>query len=553
MSATDDLIKQILASSNTSKWTGQGYGSAEKNAADMAKILSSIGITDIHQFGKIPQYETRSQYKGQDVQVDDEGNPYIMVPGAGLDDYGNPMPARQNIDPKDVKQEKVKVGETFGNIKTGQEVPNTYSERQTGDFFGGTFAGKGNTGYGVRFDASGNPIFYTQGASSNDVANIMQDLGPVGNIAAAALGGPWAVAALAAASGKPIKDIAKSAALSYLGGQAGDLVSGTSGITDVLGKTGTDVLSGAAKQYVASGGKADPIQALIAGGLNAGTGSIADQLGLKDLTPAQQKMLSTALGGAISGQSLDKILMNAAMTGAMTKDNTASNLGPGTAEEFSKGLIPGYFLPGGAGYTDKQVTNPLGPTEEFDPSTVDWEALAKEGMSPEDLAKREALMKMGGQDMQINPNYWKEYNDNLIDIVNNKGGYTSQWQTVGGDRIMVQDDGTAIATNENGDSYSLDADQVTKMIDQGLLNTDASGYTAATGGTKTGATRTTTPIKTTTPTTSGTTSAGGQQQTVQLPSQDPFAHIKLMKELFGPNVDLTPTDSSDNTSGSEAE
>ena len=236
------------------------------------------------------------------------------------------------------------------------------------------------------------------------------------------------------------------------------------------------------------------------------------------------------------------------------KDSTASSLGPGTAEEFSKGLIPGYFLPGGEGYTDKQVTNPLGPTEEFDPSTVDWEALAKEGMSPEDIAKRDALMKMGGQEMQIDPNNWKEYNDRLIDIVNNKGGYTSQWQTVGGDRIMIQDDGTAIGTNENGEPYSLDANQVTKMIDQGLLNTDESGYTAATGGTKGGRTKTTAKMPTTPTTTSAASPfAGAQQQGPILPSQDPFAHIKLMKELFGTDVDLTPTDSSDNTSGDNAE
>ena len=57
MSAQDDLIKQILASSDKSKWTGQGYGSAEKNAADMARIMAGIGITDVKQFGKVPTYE----------------------------------------------------------------------------------------------------------------------------------------------------------------------------------------------------------------------------------------------------------------------------------------------------------------------------------------------------------------------------------------------------------------------------------------------------------------------------------------------------------------
>jgi len=105
---------QILAQGTTDKWTGEGKGSAEANAADMASILSGIGITDISQFGKLP-----------------DGN--------------------------------------FGNKVTGQAVPNTYSERQTGNAFGGTFAGKGNTGYRVEFDAQGNPLFYTTGASSSNV------------------------------------------------------------------------------------------------------------------------------------------------------------------------------------------------------------------------------------------------------------------------------------------------------------------------------------------------------------------------------------------------
>jgi hypothetical protein len=519
MSATDDLIKQILASSNTSKWTGEGFGSAEKNAADMANILSKAGITDIKQLGIKKE----------------------VIP-AMAGEWGETPEQTVN---------------KYYNKETGQELENTYGERQTGDFFGGTFSGKGNTGYGVQFRPDGTPVFYTQGASSNDVAKIMEMAGPVGQIAVGALGGPVAVAALAAASGKPIGDIVKSAALSYLGGQAGNMVSGASGVTDVLGKAGTDALAGAAKQYVASGGKADPLQLLMGAGLTYGANSLGSELGFDKLTPAQQNMLKAGLSGAVAGQPLDRLLMNVAMSGAMTKDNPVSNLGPGTKEEFESGLIPGYFLPGGAGYTEKQVTNPLGPTEEFDPSAIDWEALYKEGMSDEDIAKREELMKLGGQEMQIDPNMWKEYNDNLIDIVNNKGGYTSQWQTVGNDRIMIQDDGTAIATNENGDSYSLNEDEVNSMIKNGMLNTEASGYNDAIGKTKltTPATQPKT-TKPTTPTTQNPLSpfAGLQQQQGPiLPSQDPFAHIKLMEELFGTDIDLTPTEGSDNTTGEDAE
>lgn len=517
MSTTDDLIKQILASSNTSKWSGEGYGSAEKNAADMAKILNSIGITDINQFGKITSKV--------DAQVRPDGR------GGYVDDKGNP------VDPKLVREESISgeggdysyfvapVGtrEAFGNKVTGQEVPNTYSERQTGDFFGGTYQGKGNTGYGVKFDAQGNPIFYTQGASSSD----MKDIAPLLTIASFIPGvAPFAQglnAAIAAKQGN------------VLGALAG--AAGLGGYSDIAN----------AAKFANAVKSGDPLAIAMSGAGMTGAGDM--KLGDYSLSD-----IGKTVGAAKALQSGDPtaLLRYLSSTG---KDSTASSLGPGTKEEFESGLIPGYFLPGGEGYMGKEVTNPLGPTEEFDPSTVDWEALAKEGMSPEDIAKRDALMKMGGQEMQIDPNMWKEYNDNLIDIVNNKGGYTSQWQTVGGDRIMIQDDGTAIATNENGDPYSLDADQVTDMINKGLLNTDESGYTAATGGSKGGGAKPTTKTATTPTTQNPLSSLAGlqQQQGPILPSQDPFAHIKLMKELFGTDVDLTPTDSSDNTTGDNAE
>ena len=65
--------------------------------------------------------------------------------------------------------------------------------------------------------------------------------------------------------------------------------------------------------------------------------------------------------------------------------------------------------------------------------------------------------------------------------------YTSQWQTLpDGTKIMVQDDGTAIANNPTtGKTYSLTAPQVTDLVSKGNLNTSQSGYNAATGGTST--------------------------------------------------------------------
>ena len=162
----DKLTQQILGQNLTAKWQGEGKGSAAANAADMANILSGIGITDIKQFGKFTQ-------TGIQESVTPDGR------GGFVDSKGNP------VDPSLVTSElqsgesgewttytaPVGTQEVYGNKETKQAVPNTYSERQTGTAFGGTYAGKGNTAYRVQFDKDGNPLFYTTGASSSDIAN----------------------------------------------------------------------------------------------------------------------------------------------------------------------------------------------------------------------------------------------------------------------------------------------------------------------------------------------------------------------------------------------
>ena len=148
----NNLVSQIKARSNTSQWSG-GYG-ADDATKDMARILAETGITDISQFGPVTQ----------EVQK-----------VVGYEDWGAPI--YQTV-----------TEQTYGNKVTGQAVPNTYTERQKGEFFGGTYEGKGNTGYGVQFDAQGLPIFYTQGASSADP--IAKAAVPIASLALAAMGAP---------------------------------------------------------------------------------------------------------------------------------------------------------------------------------------------------------------------------------------------------------------------------------------------------------------------------------------------------------------------------
>ena len=143
----DNLVKQILASSDSSKWQGEGKGSPQANAADMARILANAGITDIKQLG-VKQVDT--------PEISGEG----FYQAAG----------KQNV---------------YYNKDTGKELENTYGERQIGNFFGGTYTGKGNTGYGVQFDAQGNPQFFTTGASSSDLTkDTLLALGVMGGLGA---------------------------------------------------------------------------------------------------------------------------------------------------------------------------------------------------------------------------------------------------------------------------------------------------------------------------------------------------------------------------------
>lgn len=292
--AIDALTQQILGQGTTSKWSGEGFGSAEANAADMAKILSGIGITDINQFGQVPELQKLEiggyTYNGKPAQKNWDGQMTITSDKpSGYDENGDVYYPRIYLTPDQAAQVKPIYGTysteyqyvndessnpvttftpadqskvvmnngvpsipsgklTYGNKVTGQTVPNTYSERQTGNAWGGTFAGSGNTGYRVQFDAQGNPYFYTTGASSNDLANLLGDspiLNFAANVGAAAFGGPLGTAALQLAQGNDLGDAAKAALLTY-GGQQ---VSGLFGDGGVSAAADADIAGGMLPEY----------------------------------------------------------------------------------------------------------------------------------------------------------------------------------------------------------------------------------------------------------------------------------------------------------------
>ena len=65
------------------------------------------------------------------------------------------------------------------NAMTGEKLVSGYGERTGGNLWSGSYEGKGNTGFGVNFDESGKPIFYTQGASSSTLKNDVLKLAAV--------------------------------------------------------------------------------------------------------------------------------------------------------------------------------------------------------------------------------------------------------------------------------------------------------------------------------------------------------------------------------------
>ena len=265
------LTDQILSQGTTDQWSGQGFGSAQANAADMAKILAQTGVTDINQFGQITK----------------------QVPVTYTDENGTSYDTGQT-----------QTVTTYGNKVTGQEVPNTYSERQTGNAFGGTFAGKGNTGYRVEFAPNGTPVFYTTGASSSDAANWM----PIVQLALAATGAGGLLGG------------------SLLGAGASQIASNALG-NAILGGVTTGIAGGDPLKGALLGGAGGALSGYLQGGTLDATGITERQFAIADATQlAEQGLSSSQIRDAlISGGYNDAIIDRALNAISPTTPAAVSN------------------------------------------------------------------------------------------------------------------------------------------------------------------------------------------------------------------------------------
>jgi hypothetical protein len=362
MAAIDDLIKQIQGQGTTDKWSG-GYG-ADAATKDMARILSSIGITDINQFGKITA--PFEEYVGTEY----EGGPAVY---------------------------ETRMRETFGNKETGQPVPDTYTERQTGNAWGGTYEGKGNTGYRVEFTPDGKPIFYTTGASSS---NVVEKIKPFAQMAllAAGIGGLEALglgAGGAGAAGGAAAGGATGAGLTAGAAELGSLTSGLGAGTGLsAGASGLGLnAAGAGLGSLGTGAGITAGSGLVGTGVltgsSLGAGLLGTGAGLAGLTGTGvlsasnlgQALLGTTsttplVGtGVLSGSELGAKLLGtgantAATVGGLTGLTNAANVGYGALNTgvstgltgLGSGALNTGINPSGASTMASPIDTPITPT-----------------------------------------------------------------------------------------------------------------------------------------------------------------------------------------------
>lgn len=282
---TGQLTKQILDQGTTGKWSGYGYGGPGPNAAAMAGLLANAGITDIKQFGILPN--------GQ-----------------------------------------------YGNKVTGQSIDPNYS-RAGGNIWSGTFAGHNSTSFGVQFAPDGTPYFYTQeGASTSDAGNIVPivSLGlalfapGIGSAIGSALTGTAATTVASQVIGAAVVQGVLAEA------QGGDFLDGailgavTAGVAPVVantvGTTVADIMADSAIKNVVANAVASSASSAVTAALTGGdvdqaalTGALAGGIG------SAGRDIGTALGLDTTPFSEQTQMLAAQEQGLGTSGATGANVG----------------------------------------------------------------------------------------------------------------------------------------------------------------------------------------------------------------------------------
>jgi hypothetical protein len=275
------------------------------------------------------------------------------------------------------------------NAMTGEKLISGYGERTGGNLWSGSYEGKGNTGFGVNFDESGKPVFYTQGASSSTLKNDVLKLAAVAGLAyglgggfEGLFGGASGAAGTVGSTGLTMGELAQlDLALGGAGGTAGatalanSLTTGalTGTLTNLTGGSGTGALTGALGGTVAGMGTGTGLTAGAGGlglsttgaGLGTGTGAgitAGTGLGTGVLTGSG---LGTTLGGVGTGvltgvgtgvgTGLGTTLAGVG-TGVGTALGTAAGTGLGGLTAAQLGALLSGGLTTGAGLLQQQTS-----------------------------------------------------------------------------------------------------------------------------------------------------------------------------------------------------
>jgi len=268
---TYNLTKQILGQGISDKWTGEGFGSAEANAREMAKMLAGAGITDIKQFGV------------RDVQRE------------------------RLLDAADDTSIYTETEKEYYNKATGQPINANYT-RAGGNIWGGTFEGENSTGFGVQFGPDGTPYFYTQeGASTSDMGKIAPII---------SLGLTFFAPGIGTAIGTALG--ATGTAASVIGSA---IVQGT--LSEIQGG---DFLDGAIKGAVTAG-----VAPVVAN--TVGT-TVADLMGDSAFKSVVSNAIASSASSAVSAALTGGDVGQAALTGALAGAGGSVGRELGTAAEY---------------------------------------------------------------------------------------------------------------------------------------------------------------------------------------------------------------------------
>lgn len=158
ISQNDFLYQQIAAQKMAGLGNWSGGLDPETSMRSMAMDLEKSGITSLGQIGWNDKLE-RSSWEG-------------IAPGGTVGAYDRQGIGMDNTGAESfggyTEDDPLYGRWTSGlvNKDTGKQLHSAYGERTAGNTWSGSYAGKGNTGFDISFDAEGNPVFGTHGASS---------------------------------------------------------------------------------------------------------------------------------------------------------------------------------------------------------------------------------------------------------------------------------------------------------------------------------------------------------------------------------------------------